>query len=586
MADSARLDDEYSDPVVGVGSEECLLDPVFRALVSQSPISTWIADLKGNAIFLNAACRQLFSIDSNDQIIGNYNLFQDDELERQGLLPEIRRVFDEGVTFEATHQYDFRNVSRINIPRATELFLRVFVFPVKDTSGRVKFVVIQHEDFTDKFVADQALSEAESKYRSLVEESLVGVYVVQGDRFTYVNPRFAEIFGYSQDEITDHKTVKDLIVPEDVELVTGNLRKRYEGAVQSLRYTFRGLRKDGQVVDVEVHGTRTVFQGKPAVIGSLLDITERKKAEKTLQLFQQASESSVDGILIANDDGKIIYTNPSFATMHGYLSDELQGQDIFVLYNDSTVLDTVLPTVLQSGGWFGDTIGRKKNGTTFIEEQRFSTVCRPGMDDPVIIAVSRDVTQERQAQESRRRMEAHFEEQQRQFYRQTILAATGGKLVVCDRDEIARLQGDVVEQYVLKTSEDASLARHRIRSAAMAHGMSESRADSLSLCVGEAATNALKHAGGGEVMLLSSGKILFARISDNGPGMDALILPRATLELGYSTGKSLGMGYAVILALSDKVYLDTGPTGTTIVIEMEVGAHISALSIDALPDTW
>lgn len=566
--------------------ENCPLDPVYRALVLQSPISTWIADREGNAIFMNEACRQLFGIDSTDQMIGKYNIWQDNELERLGLLPQIRRVFDEGINIQLITEYDLKGVEQVDIPNAGLRYLLVHSFPLKNSNSDISFVVVQHEDYTDRHEAELALQEAEVKYRCLVEESLVGVYIVQGDRFAYVNPTFADIFGYTQDEIVSGKTVRDLIVPQDYDLVTGNLQKRYEGTLNTLRYTFLGLRKDGAAIDVEVHGTRTVYKGSPAVIGSLLDITERKKAEESLQLFRQASESSIDGISITDHRGEIIYVNSAFAGMHGYAPEELQSQPMSLLYSDSFVTDLVLPTVLKSSRWVGETIGRRKDGSTFIAEQRFSTVRRPGNDDTAVLSISRDITLEKQAEESRRRMEAHFEEQQRQFYRQTILAATGGKLVVCDRDEIVRLQGDELARYDIRTAGDASEARHRVRAAAEVYGMSESSADNLALCVGEAATNALKHAGGGEVVLLSRGGVLFARVSDRGPGMDALILPRATLELGYSTGNSLGMGYAVILALSDKVYLDTGPTGTTVVIEMEVGVHPSKLTIEALPDTW
>lgn len=128
--------------------------------------------------------------------------------------------------------------------------------------------------------AEEALRESEAKFRSLVEESLVGVYIIQDGRFAYSNPRLADIFGYTPEEITRGKTVEDLVAPSSRQTVMENIRKRVEGEIRSKHYVFRGLRSDGREIDVEVFGTRTVYGGRPAVIGTILDITERKKAEE------------------------------------------------------------------------------------------------------------------------------------------------------------------------------------------------------------------------------------------------------------------------------------------------------------------
>ena len=125
--------------------------------------------------------------------------------------------------------------------------------------------------------------EVEAKYRSLVEESLVGVYLVQGVKFVYVNPRLADIFGYAQEEIAGVMRVEDLVIPADRPLVAESMRQRISGEIQSAHYTFRGLRKNNRIIDVEVIGSLTVYGGKPAVIGTLLDITERKRAEDELK---------------------------------------------------------------------------------------------------------------------------------------------------------------------------------------------------------------------------------------------------------------------------------------------------------------
>ncbi|MBI5744976.1 MAG: PAS domain S-box protein [Elusimicrobia bacterium] len=137
-------------------------------------------------------------------------------------------------------------------------------------------------DITDRRIAEKLLKDSENKFRSLTEKSLVGVYMVQSGVFKYVNPKLAEIFGYAAEELIDRKGPQDLVTPEDWPTVGENLRKRLEGDISDINYSFLGLRKDGTVIDVEVFGSKSEFNGRPAVLGTLLDITARKEAERVL----------------------------------------------------------------------------------------------------------------------------------------------------------------------------------------------------------------------------------------------------------------------------------------------------------------
>ena len=120
------------------------------------------------------------------------------------------------------------------------------------------------------------------------------------DRFTYVNPALAKMFGYEVEEVVGRLGSTDLTCPDDRPLVAQNMRRRLEGEVEEMRYEFRGLRKDGSCVDVEVHGARTDFEGRPAVIGMLLDITERRRVERAMRESEEryalAAAGSNDGL--------------------------------------------------------------------------------------------------------------------------------------------------------------------------------------------------------------------------------------------------------------------------------------------------
>lgn len=128
----------------------------------------------------------------------------------------------------------------------------------------------------------RALQASEERYRSLVEHSLVGVYLIQGDRFLYCNQKVAEMFGYSQKEIVESKRVAELVAPEDRALVAENLRKRFSGEVKAVRYAFSALKKDGTRFPVEVFGARTDLPTGPAVLGTIVDNTAAERAQQVL----------------------------------------------------------------------------------------------------------------------------------------------------------------------------------------------------------------------------------------------------------------------------------------------------------------
>jgi len=139
------------------------------------------------------------------------------------------------------------------------------------------------------------LPASEDRFRALVEQCLVGIYVIQDDRVVYANPRFCQIFGYTQEELAREAVpVERLTCEPDWPLVRENIRRRIAGEIQSLHYTFRGRRKDGSTIELEVHGARTELRGKPAIIGTLLDLTDRKLAEE--KLLHDALHDALTGL--------------------------------------------------------------------------------------------------------------------------------------------------------------------------------------------------------------------------------------------------------------------------------------------------
>lgn len=134
---------------------------------------------------------------------------------------------------------------------------------------------------------ERALEKSDAKFRTLTEKSVVGVYLIQDDLFRYVNPKLAEIFGYETDDIIDKMPVLDLVYDDDRPLLDRNLRSRLSGRVDSMNYQFRGLKKDRSIILIEAYGSRMDYEGAPAVIGSLIDISERAAMEASLREHEQ-----------------------------------------------------------------------------------------------------------------------------------------------------------------------------------------------------------------------------------------------------------------------------------------------------------
>ncbi len=181
-------------------------------------------------------------------------------------------------------------------------------------------------DITEREKAEHALRESENKFRDLTEKSVVGVYLIQDWVFKYVNPKFGDIFGYTVEELTTKVGPADVVVPEDWPMVRENLRKRISHETASIHSEFRIITKSGEIRNVEVHGSRTVYQGRPAVIGSLLDITQRKRSEELLKRaerkYRSIFENAVEGIFQTTPEGRVIEANPAHAKMLGYESPE------------------------------------------------------------------------------------------------------------------------------------------------------------------------------------------------------------------------------------------------------------------------
>ncbi len=146
-------------------------------------------------------------------------------------------------------------------------------------------------DISERKRTEQALIESESKFRVLAEKSLVGIYIIQDWKFKYVNPRFAEILGYGVEEMTQRMGLEDILAPHDLEMMKEDIQNNLSGYKRSLYYETIALTKRGTKVNIQVFGSMTIMNSRPAIVGTVLDITERKRIEEDLMRAKEEAEA-------------------------------------------------------------------------------------------------------------------------------------------------------------------------------------------------------------------------------------------------------------------------------------------------------
>ena len=122
--------------------------------------------------------------------------------------------------------------------------------------------------------------------RMLVEETIVGLCVIQDDRFVHANRAFAEILGYTVPELLGLSSATHIAHVDERAKVAASIRRRLDGLVDRVNYQFRAAGKDGRTIEVEVHGATGEYRGRPAVVSSIVDVSQRE----TLRLQLEASE--------------------------------------------------------------------------------------------------------------------------------------------------------------------------------------------------------------------------------------------------------------------------------------------------------
>jgi PAS domain S-box-containing protein len=168
---------------------------------------------------------------------------------------------------------------------------------VERTAELTKSNVQLRQEINERKRVEAALRESEDKYKTIAENSLTGVFIHQDGKYVFVNDQFAKIHGYTPAELIG-KQYMTLIHPDEREAVSQIALNRLTGVSSPKRYEVRRISIDGKTIWCEMMATAIEYKGRPATMGNIIDITERKLAEEKLftyheQLRSLASELSL-----------------------------------------------------------------------------------------------------------------------------------------------------------------------------------------------------------------------------------------------------------------------------------------------------
>ncbi len=256
----------------------------------------FILDRNGRFLDLNPKFAKMLGYKS-EELIGHTSkrITHPDDL--KGLKEYFKRVLD-----GETGRHEFRGITK-------DGEVRWFEVSEWCTNEGIEGIV---RDITERKIMEKKLKESEEMFKTLSEKSLVGIYLIQDGVFKYVNPKLAELWGYSVKELIGRSPL-EFIHPADRDLVDKNLELRIDGQVDAVNYMLRMVRKDGKIRANEVYGSKTIYRGKPAVIGTLIDITERlemeRKVKESEKKYRRIFETSPNMIAIVSEDGVLLEAN-------------------------------------------------------------------------------------------------------------------------------------------------------------------------------------------------------------------------------------------------------------------------------------
>lgn len=275
-------------------------------------------------------------------------------------------------------------------------------------------ILVIARDITGRKKMETELREAEVKFRTIADKSMVGVYISQGPKFIYVNPRFAEIFGYEPHElINTEQNAIEMLISEDYQyIVREKIQARYSGELDNAHYEAKGKKKDGTTNWVEFYGNRVVIGGVSSIIGTMLDITERKLAEEVILREKMLSETIINSLpevfYLRNEKGEFLRWNKNFEKFTGYTPKEIRASNarLMIAEEDREIVKNAVERINEEDQVTLEARVISKNGNKIPFLITITSIIYESQ--PCVLGIAIDITERLKAEEELRSSELKY----------------------------------------------------------------------------------------------------------------------------------------------------------------------------------
>ena len=279
--------------------------------------------------------------------------------------------------------------------------------------GRVWFFrdITEHKQAVDKVREDA------TQFQALIEQQLAGIFIIRGDGIlAYINPRFSALFGYTPAEVIGRPFL-DLVADGDKDALRKSFAEHLEEGPPATQTVTAIKRKDGGLMDVLAHASIASYQGKPALAGILIDITERQRATELLKAseerFRAVSDTAQDAIIIIDSSARVTYWNRAAEGIFGYAASEVVDSSAYQYlvpprYRQHAMAAMREFAVNGSGSVVGNTrelVAMRKDGSEFPIELSVAAILLAGRWHAV--ATIRDITERKRIAEQIRHAARH-----------------------------------------------------------------------------------------------------------------------------------------------------------------------------------
>ncbi|MDP9199520.1 MAG: PAS domain S-box protein [Pseudomonadota bacterium] len=272
--------------------------------------------------------------------------------------------------------------------------------PFRDLKGTIIGVVLIFRDVTRERLAAKALEKSEARYRQFIELAPFGVLVHSGGRFVFVNPKVVEMVGAKSAEELIGRPVLDFIHPSNHADVRERFRVLAERQQAVPPMEEQWVRLDGGIVEGEATAVPYEFDGQPAALVLVRDLSAKKAAEVQLDRFFNLA---LDMLCIASNDGHFTRVNPAFCNVLGWTADELTKRPYldFVHPEDLAATEAEFEQVLQGRPTLDfDNRYLCRDGSWKWLSWRAQPVAQEGL----IYCAAREVTESKLAEAARARL--------------------------------------------------------------------------------------------------------------------------------------------------------------------------------------